>query len=218
MNDKLYHYNHNHDPKTGRFARSLRTSSNLAMDVNELAVKKEPKISNDVKEAVEKSGGKLYGFDNRIKQVESIERKINTHSKEKNISLFEASKIKDAVRYTSISMDNDFVKSYNSVKKLLESKGYKEIRCKNYFELYKQGIVKHKSVQSVFADSDGYQFEIQFQTPSSQDAKNRKLPIYEERRKPGLSNKRKKELEEAMVELSEKVPYPRDIDKIKSHT
>lgn len=117
MNDELYHYNHNHDPKTGRFARSLRTSSNLAMDINELAVKKEPKISNDVKEAVEKSGGKLYGFDNRIKRVESIERKINTDSKEKNISLFEASKIKDAVRYTSISMDNDFVKSYNSVKK-----------------------------------------------------------------------------------------------------
>ena len=83
--------------------------------------------------------------------------------------------------------------------------------------MYKEGKVKHKSVQSVFSDPSGYLFEVQFQTPKSQEAKDKKVPIYEERRKPGLDKKRQEELEQMMVDLAEKVPYPKNIEKIKSH-
>ena len=102
-------------------------------------------------------------------------------------------------------------------KSSLEEKGYKEIRCKNYFDLYRQGKVKHKSVQSVFKDKDDYVFEIQFHTPSSQDAKNKKIPIYEERRKPGLSRERQLELENQMEALAKSVAVSKNIYSIKTH-
>ncbi len=193
-------------------------SDKLASKINELAKSKEPKITNDVREAVESSGAKMYGIEHKLKTKESIKRKIDTDSEEKMISLYEAaSSIKDAVRYTSLTDDDNFTKSYNSVKKSLEDKGYKETRCKNYFDLYRQGKVKHKSVQSVFQDPDGYLFEIQFHTPSSQDAKNKKIPIYEERRKPGLSKEQQMRLEVQMDALAKQVSIPKDVYKIKTH-
>lgn len=149
----------------------------------------------------------MYGFENRLKTKESIQRKIET----------DTSDIKDAVRYTSLTSDKDFVKNYFHVKEDLRSKGYEEVKCKNNFDAYKKGLVKHKSVQSVFKDSDGYLFEIQFHTPDSQKAKNDKIPLYEEVRKPGVTAKRRAEIERQMELLAEKVQDPKDIYKIKSH-
>ena len=85
----------------------------------------------------------------------------------------------------------------------MESMGYKEESCKNYWQQYKEGNVKHKSVQSVFSDKDGYQFEVQFHTPSSQQAKDKKVPIYEERRKLGNTPDRNAELEKQRAAFEE---------------
>ena len=195
-----------------------KASTKLALQICKKAYLKEPKITTDVVSAVNSTGGQMYGLEHKLKTKDSVKRKIETNSEEKNITYKEAAAdIKDAVRYTAISSDKDFVKNYNNIKKSLETKGYKEERCKNYFDLYDKGKVKHKSVQSVFSDKDGYQFEIQFHTPSSQQAKNKKIPIYEERRKPGNSDKRNAELEKQMVDLAEKVTRPNGIETIKSH-
>ena len=75
----------------------------------------------------------------------------------------------------------------------------------------------HKSVQSTFSDKDGNIFELQFQTPSSQAAKELKLPLYEERRKSNISESRAKELEASMRDLAEKVKDPDRIEYIESH-
>lgn len=193
-------------------------SDKLAKKIYAEAKKNEPQITKDVMEAAAQSGSKMYGLEHKLKTKESIQRKIDTDSQEKNITLFEsAMDIKDSVRYTTISSDATYVSSYYKVKEILESKGYKEIRCKNYFDLYKQGKVKHKSVQSVFENPEGYKFELQFHTPSSQLAKDKKVPIYEERRKPGLSRERQLELEKQMEDLAKSVTDPKDIYKIKSH-
>lgn len=48
----------------------------------------------------------------------------------------------------------------------------------------------HKAVQCTYQNKDGYKFELQFQTPSSQAAKELKTPIYEERRKVGISEQK----------------------------
>ena len=189
----------------------------LTKSVHNLAKRKEPIITDDIMAAANAAGSKMYGLEHRLKTAESIRRKIKTDAFEKEVSLEEAAKIKDAVRYTVMSDDNSFVRKYESVKRELESKGYVEDRCKNYFEMYREGKVKHKSVQSVFMDKEGYKFEVQFQTPASQNAKNLKIPIYEERRKPGLPREKQLELEQKMVDLAEAVPYPRGISKIKSH-
>ena len=194
------------------------SSKGLAKKIHAKARKKEAKITSDVVSAAQKAGSKMYGLEHKLKTKDSIARKIKTDSIEKDISLEEsANDIKDAVRYTTVSTEKNFVSNYNKVKKTLESKGYKEERCKNYFDLYRQGKVKHKSVQSIFSDKDGYKFEIQFQTPKSQKAKDAKVPIYEERRKPGNSADKNAELERRMEALAEAVPDPKDIYKIKTH-
>lgn len=204
----------------GKYVGEKRNSevSILASDIYKRASKKEPKITKDIKQAARIANSRMHGLEHRLKTKESIKRKIETDSIEKGISVnASANDIKDAVRYTTITNDKNFVSSYNILKRAMQSLGYSEVRCKNYFEMYKQGAVKHKSVQSVFEDKDGYKFEVQFQTPDSQKAKDLKVPIYEERRKPGLSKEREQELEQKMVDLAEKVPYPEDIYKIRSH-
>ena len=60
-------------------------------------------------------------------------------------------------------------------------------------------------------------FEVQFQTPESQRAKNKKTPLYEERRRSDISKERATELENKMTKLMDPVPTPDDIDKIKSY-
>ena len=196
----------------------LNNHRKLANDIYSLAKKKEPKITQDVTSAVKKSGGEMYGLEHRLKTKESINRKIETDAKEKDISDYKAAKdLKDAVRYTSISNDDSFTKTYFNVKKELQKMGYDEVRCRNYFDSYRKGTAKHKSVQCVYKDRDGYLFEIQFQTPSSQKAKDEKVPLYERRRTPGLSLKEQQYLENEMDKLAKKVSTPKGVYTIKSH-
>lgn len=190
----------------------------LANEIFDRSSKIEPKITKDVISSVSNSGCKMYGLEYRLKQPTSLAGKIASDAKEKNISYKEAaSGIKDSIRYTSISNTQDFVKNYTAIKTDLVNKGYTEIKCKNYFESYKQGKVMHKSVQSTYADKNGNVFELQFQTPSSQAAKELKLSLYEERRKIGISEIRAKELEQGMRYLANRVKDPIDIDRILSH-
>ena len=191
----------------------------LANKIFDRSSKIEPKITNDVISAVSNSGCKMYGLEYRLKQPTSMAGKIASDAKEKNISHKEAANnIKDSIRYTSVSNTKDFVKNYNAIKTDLEKKGYSEIKCKNYFDSFKQGKVMHKAVQSTFRDKSGNVFELQFQTPSSQAAKELKLPLYEERRKVGINDIRAKELESGMLYLANRVKDPKDIDLILSHS
>lgn len=178
----------------------------------------EPQITRDVVSAVAKSGGEMFGLENRLKQPTSLAAKIGQEANENNTSFEKASEsIKDAIRYTSISNERDFSKSYETIKAELKKAGYSEVRCRNYFDLYRQGKAQHKSIQSIFSDDRGNKFELQFQTPSSQAAKELKTPIYEARRVSGLSETRKVELELQMHDLAERVSDPNGVFDIKSH-
>ena len=204
--------------KDGRLTAAGRERYNkagsAAHKIHTTAKNKEPEITKAVKSA----GIPLYGIEHRLKTEQSIKRKILKGVDEEFMSIDDsAADIKDAVRYTTISSEKNFVDNYNKFKNKMEENGYEEIRCKNNFELYKEGKVKHKSVQSVFEDRDGYKFEVQFQTPASQKAKDLKTPLYEERRKVGISETKAKMLEQKMVDLAEAVKDPDRIDEIKTY-
>jgi hypothetical protein len=176
----------------------------------------EPTISEDVVNAVRISGSNMYGLEHRIKQPTSLAAKIGSDAKSDNVSFSEAARgVRDTLRYTSVSDSNRFVKSYRETNAILSDYGYEQTRCKNYFSKYKNGEVQHKSIQCTYQDRDGNQFEIQFQTPESQAAKELKIPLYEERRRSGLTEQRKAELENQMHELAERVPYPKGVLDIK---
>ena len=160
----------------------------------------------------------MYGLSYRLKQPTSIAAKIGSDSKNERISFKDAAdSIKDVIRYTSVSSDANYSRNYFLTKQQLESQGYSELRCRNYFQMYKDGKVNHKSIQSIFSNANGVKFELQFQTDSSQAAKNLKIPLYEERRKSGLSETRKKEIDKQMRLLAEKVDDPKDVMAIRSH-
>lgn len=195
-----------------------RTCIKLADEIYARAASEEPRITKDITGIVNKTGFSMYGLDHRLKQPTSIAGKIGSDAKSNGVSYAEASKgIKDAVRYTTVSDNESFVSDYRTLKQGLESKGYEEVKCKNFFEKYRAGEVQHKAVQTTFKSPTGYEFELQFQTPESQAAKELKIPIYEERRKQGISSSRAKELEKQMRDLAEQVPYPDGIETIESH-
>lgn len=193
-------------------------ASKLGNDVFDKASKAEPDITRDVVSVANKTGVKMYGLENRLKQPTSLSAKIGSDAKEKGIGFEQAAgNIKDSIRYTYVSPDSNFTKNYNQIKTELSKLGYEESTCKNYFQQYKDGKVKHKSVQSVFQDQNNNRFEVQFQTPGSQAAKELKLPIYNERRLAGNSPQRNDELEAEMDKLASFVNDPPDVYKIKGH-
>ena len=177
------------------------------------------KITSDVSFCAEVSDMQMYGLDHKLKQMPSIERKIDKRMSEDGITEDEAANgLKDIVRFTTISDTPRLVNNYEWFKDWMEDMGYSESRCKNYFEAYKRGEVKHKSIQCNYKTPDGYEFEIQFHTPESQDVKNRKVPLYEEVRKKDVSPERAKEIEAQMAKMAEEIPDPPNIEKIKSHS
>jgi len=182
------------------------------------AEKKSKKITKDVENAAKKAGGEIHGLENQLKTKESIERKLNKKINEKDMDITEAANsIKDTVRYTVIAPTDKFVNMYYEFKADMANKGYSETSCDNYFDKFSRGEVKHKAVQSNFADEDGYEFEVQFHTPESQDAKDKKLPLYNERRATGISERRAKELEKQMEDLAVSIPDPEGVHDILSH-
>lgn len=190
----------------------------IALKIFDKSYMIEPRVTEDVTRSVEPGSSKLYGLENRLKQPTSLAAKIGSDAKENDISFAKAAgSIKDAIRYTAVSDEEHFVSNYETIKRQLANKGYTEVRCKNYFVLYESGKAKHKAVQSVFEDHYGNAFELQFQTYSSQAAKELKTPIYEERRKIGNDDKRKWELERQMRDLAECVDSPLYIEDIKTH-
>ena len=194
------------------------TCIRLANRLYDKASKEEPKITSDITKVAAESNASMYGLEYRLKQPTSLAAKIGSDAKGDKTSFDDAAKgIKDAVRYTVISDGSKFVKSYNSVKAKMESQGYTEVRCKNFFEKYRAGEVQHKAVQCSFETPSGYIFEVQFQTPESQAAKELKVPLYEERRQKGVNQERAAELEKQMHDLAERVPYPPNIASITSH-
>lgn len=233
MNDELYHHGikgqkwgvrrfQNPDgtlTPVGKARYSNSESAKYARGMYNKAVKAEPRITYDIQNVVGKTSAKMYGLEHRLKTEESIKRKIETDAFNDDISIKQsASKVKDTVRYTAVSNDQDFTKNYKKIKRQLIEKGYSELRCKNYFDLYRQGKVKHKSVQSVFISPKGHIFEIQFQTNASQKAKDKKIPLYEEARQKDISPDRLKQLEKQMEKLAEEVPDPDNVYNIKTYS
>ena len=191
----------------------------LAAGVFKQASQAEPKITSDVIDVVSSTSAKMYGLDYRLKQPTSIAAKIGADAKADGITFEQAAGgLKDVIRYTAVSDSRDYVDTYNSIKKRLEEKGYTETKCKNYFQKYQNGEVMHKAVQSTFRSPDGVEFEVQFQTPESQAAKELKVPIYNERRKAGNTPERNAELEQEMRNLAEQVPDPEGVFGIESHS
>lgn len=190
----------------------------LAETLSNRANQKDPRITRDIVNTAKKLGTTMYGLEYRQKQPTSMAGKIGEDSKKSKLSFEEsADDMKDTLRYTMISNEDNFVDNFNKSVQELENKGYTMVRCKNYFDLYNKGESNQKAVQCVFMDKDGFMFELQFHTENSQavkDGYNHKR--YELSRKKTTKKEDSKRLDDLMKQAGKRVIDPKNIDSIKT--
>ena len=137
-------------------------ANNIAKEVYDKAVLIEPEISSVLVGLVEPSLSELKSFEHRIKDYDSLKRKIISDSKKFDGSYRRAAdKIFDAVRYTIVIPDDLFVIKAEEYLRKLESNGYYVVELKN-----KWGTDSCQGYNvKLRAKGNGEIFEIQFHTP-----------------------------------------------------
>lgn len=177
----------------------------------------EPLITKDLQEVAKASGTELVGLEYRLKSKESYLRKVNmdsNNSLDSKIIDDTIASTNDVIRFTYQSSHEDLVNKYFEVNNLLREKGYEQIKLKNTW-LIKSN--PYKGINCNYVTSSGQKFEIQYHTPESFELKNGELHnLYEKWRIINdKSSKEAIELSSKMSELSSKLKYPKDIDKVR---
>ena len=205
---------------------ALKAGSRAGIYYDESA-KKEPAITRDVVDCVSGASGTMFGLPFRLKQPTSLGRKIAEDAlaigKKYNLSqdaaiMIALYGIKDAIRYTAAFPADRFTIGYNKVKRFMQKKGYKEIRCKNFFQYYEKGTSQQKAIQCVFKAPDGTLFEFQFHTINSLGIKEINHKLYEEYRSESTPVSKKRILDLRMKMLSANVEAPAGVFGIRDYS
>lgn len=185
---------------------------NLSLSVDKIVEKSqkiEPTITADINNIAVKAGGKLVGLENRLKSPSSIKRKIEAEVADGFSKSLSLNKIRDAIRYTTVFKEKDFVTRYKAMQYLLAIKGYKTIIVKNTWK----NDSAYKGVNTFIQNEDGDIFEMQYHTQQSFDLKNGLLhKLYEQFRDPKTPFHEKEKLLLEMRKLSSKIKVPEGIE------
>ena len=122
----------------------------------------EPSISKDLDSLLKEIGGEFKSFDHRIKDIESLKRKIIADSKEYDGSYSRAAhNLCDGVRYTIILDDSLYVEKADLYLHKLEELGYLVVDFKNNWgkDLYQGYNIR------ICCPYNDEIFELQFHTP-----------------------------------------------------
>lgn len=195
-------------------APSEPIKEDLSLSVDKLVEKSqkiEPTITSDINNIAIKAGGKLVGLENRLKSPSSIKRKIEAEVADGFSKSLALNKIRDAIRYTTVFKENDFVARYKAMQYLLAIEGYKTIVVKNTWK----NDSAYKGVNTFIQNEDGDVFEMQYHTQQSFDVKNGLLhKLYEKFRDPKTSIHEKEKLLLEMRKLSSKIKVPEGVELI----
>jgi len=195
-------------------APSESIKEDLSLSVEKLVEKSqkiEPTITADISNIATKSGGKLVGLENRLKSPYSIKRKIEAEVADGFSKSLSLNKIRDAIRYTTVFKENDFVTRYKAMQHLLATEGYKTIVVKNTWK----NDSAYKGVNTFIQNEDGDVFEMQYHTQQSFDVKNGLLhKLYEKFRDPKTPIHEKEKLLLEMRKLSSKIKVPEGVELI----
>lgn len=155
-----------------------------------------------------KNGGQMEGLEYRLKDTDSLARKIQADSQDKGISLDEAaSSIYDVSRYTMVFDNDNFSESTQNVLSDLEADGFTVVQVKNTL---KDRNAQYRGV-NVKVEKDGVKSEVQFHTPESTSAKKKNHEIYSVFREE-TNPQRARAMDAEMVANSAQIPTPPGID------
>lgn len=169
----------------------------------------EKRISRDIIDVNRVQGAELEGLDYRLKARESLARKIQTDAINDGVTITEAAAtIGDSVRFTAVADPKNYAGTVQGFVKDLESKGYRVIKQKNYW----QAGNGYKGYNTSVLDPDGFKFELQFHTPKSYQVKDPSHDLYEESRKSDISPAQRDRLVKQSRALWNKVETPLGLD------
>jgi hypothetical protein len=167
----------------------------------------EPRITNAIKGISEGvSGSELAGLGFRLKNVDSVQRKVRTDLLENpNLSAREAlSQIKDSVRYTMKIRDDGYVDGVREARSRLQAIGYENVSWKNTW-----GSDGYRGINSAWRDpASGQVFEVQFHTPDSLDARMTTHALYERIRLPDTPPDVRQQLTQQQGRIFAGIPVP----------
>lgn len=140
-----------------------------------------------MKDIANKVGAKLEGLEYRLKSEESLTRKITGYVIDGDLTLEDARKeIRDAVRYTMVSDEENFTQNVLLARKKLEEQGLTFTKVSN---TWYEGS-SYKGINCNFKDNEGNIVELQFHTPISLKIKNINHDLYEKQKvNTALKNK-----------------------------
>ncbi len=174
------------------------------------AIANEPEITEHVKKVAKTAGMDSLGLEYRIKSKESFLEKI-----EKNYnSDGNEYEVKDIIRYTLGSDTNNLVDKTLHAIDMFENDGYNTIRIKNTWEPGSS----YNGINTSIKCPNGQIFEMQYHTKESFDLKNGELhKLYEQQRKiVDDESDEYLEIEDKMIELSSKLTFPKNIERVKN--
>lgn len=177
------------------------------------------------------TGGEIVGLDYRFKSEESLTRKIADRTQEKvdkavkngkdvesvrsNSIAKEVEKNNDALRYTVTFSPDKYVEGYNKTVEALEKQGYEIRQSDNYWLTKGTGKdTGYRGINATITAPNGQKFELQFHTPESFEFKNDNHYLYEEARKPNVSEERKREIKQLNIKVAQSLTTPINIEKI----
>lgn len=174
-------------------------------------------ITDALKDTAEKAQAQMAGLEYRKKTKASFLRKIDkdtASSKNPKVVKEALDNIGDALRYTYVADADNLVEVFKTATEQLETRGYQFAKVKNTWRKNSA----YRGVNCTVIAPDGYhtRFELQFHTPESLELKEGKLhKLYEEARDANTPIERQRELNRQMIELSNELEFPKNIDKIK---
>lgn len=156
------------DPKGRAYGDDVIDRAN---DIHTQAVVAEPKLTDDMREAMAGSGGELAGLEYRVKNQESLAKKIrgNVEDGRPFDTQVATDNIKDSVRYTAVFDQSNYSEATQTALQRLRDKGY-QVDVKSFYE-GKEKNLAYKGVHGQAISPDGFKVELQFHTPQSLDAK-----------------------------------------------
>lgn len=149
----------------------------LADELLRMARKDEPAVTKLLTDLAARHGGKMEGLDYRLKGRDSLIRKITNDAADMGISLEKsAGMVTDALRYTMVFERDNFVEAVQTVQDALAQQGFTmyDHKFRNYLN-----ASDYRGYNCVFTDGTG-NFELQFHTPHTLEAKHVSHKFYEQ--------------------------------------
>jgi hypothetical protein len=191
----------------GRDAPGNAEVERLADRLMARARQHEPRVSALLGRVASQVGGRMAGFEHRLKTRASLVRKIHQILHDNPGWTASDVRINDALRYTIEVGDAPPGHHADSIRvtfAALEAAGHRVVRVKNYWP---RGD-NYSGVNSVLAAPDGLEWELQFHTPESFRIKTRDTYLYDELREVSTAPGRKRQLYFELAAPWDSVPIP----------